>query len=189
MDDKLLRKNLANHFKAIDLCLGHALRMPALILVYSAIDFLAWLARPEDKPDMDRKQFTAWADRYVIAPGFSQCSSSDLYSARCAHVHGNNFESSMTRKGEARAVLYAWGVADPAALLSATDHIAKPKVRVVHVETLVDAVKRGAEVFLRDARADPVRWALILSRSDKLFDENPELDGRVNALFSPNRGS
>lgn len=189
MDDSLLRKNIDNHFTAIDLCLGHGLRMPALILVYSAIDFLAWLARPEAKQDVDRKQFTAWADRYVIAPGFSQCSSSDLYSARCAHVHGNNFESSMTRKGDARAVMYAWGVADPAALLSATDRIAKPKVRVVHIETLVDAVKRGAEAFLRDAHADPDRWSLILFRSDKLFDENPELDGRVKALFTANRGN
>lgn len=183
MDDTLLQKNLDNHFRAIDLCMDQGLRMPALILIYSAIDFLAWLARPKVKDDVDRKQFIAWADRYIVAAGFSQCSATDLYSARCAHLHGNNFESSMTRKGEALAVLYAWGNADPTVLLAATKLIPKPKVRVVHVETLIAAVKAASENFMFEARGDQAKWELILSRSDKLFDENPELDGRVNALF------
>lgn len=184
MENKLLRKNLDNHFMGIDLCMGNGLRMPALILIYSAIDFLAWLARPRAKDDVDRKQFIAWADRYIVAAGFSQCTATDLYSARCAHLHGNNFESSMTRKGDARAVLYAWGNADPAVLLAATKLIPKPEVCVVHVETLIAAVKGAADVFLREAQSDRDTWALILSRSEKLFDENPELDGRVNALFN-----
>lgn len=184
MNDTLLRKNLDNHFHAIDLCMGQGLRMPALILIYSAIDFLAWLARPKAKDDVDRKQFIAWADRHIIAAGFSQCSATDLYSARCAHLHGNNFESSMTRKGDAHAVLYAWGNANPAVLLAATKLIPKAKVRVVHVETLIAALKGASDSFLHETQTDPVKWALILSRSEKLFDENPELDGRVQALFN-----
>ena len=184
MDDALLRKNLENHFRAIDLCMNQGLRMPALILVYSAIDFLAWLGRSKVKEDVDRKQFIAWVDRHIIAAGFNQCSATDMYSARCAHLHGNNFESSMTRRGDAHAVLYSWGNADPAVLLSATKRIPKSKIRVVHVETLIATLKSAAASFLREAQADPEKWALLLSRSEKLFDENPELDGRVVALFN-----
>lgn len=72
----------------------------------------------------------------------------------------------------------------PAVLLSATKLIRKPKVRVVHVETLIAAVKGAADAFLHEAQTDPAKWALILQRSEKLFDENPELDFRVNRLFT-----
>ena len=182
MNDSLIRKSIENHFKAIDLCLGQSLRMPALILIYSALDFMAWLARPKENDAVDRKQFMGWAERYVISKGFSACSATDLYSARCAHIHGNNFESSLIRKGEAHPVFYAWGNASPNALQAATDQLPLSKSRVIHVETLFAAVKAGAAAFLLDARADAAKWELVLSRSEKLFDENPDLDLRVNAI-------
>jgi len=182
MKEALIQKNIDNHFKAIELCLGQGLRMPALILIYSAIDFMAWLGRPMSNVDVDRKQFISWTDRYVIGKGFSPCSATDLYSARCAHIHGNNFESNLTRTGQAQPVIYAWGNAAPNVLQTAADHLPVAKARVVHVETLFGAVKAGAAAFLVDAKADASRWELVLSRSEKLFDENPDLDLRVNAF-------
>lgn len=163
MEEELLRKNLDNHFKAIELCMANRLRMPALILIYSAIDFLAWLDRPEGKEDVDKQQFIEWANRYLVTAGFSQCSAVDLYSARCAHLHGNNFESSMTRKGKASPVIYAWGTATPGPLLAATKLIQKPEVRVVHIETLMAAVIAGSDAFLQSAKADKSKWTLIIS--------------------------
>ena len=182
MDDRTLHKNLDNHFEAIELCIGRGLRMPALILVYSAIDFLAWLGRPESKPAVDRAEFIRWTDAYLLANGFSQCAAVDIYSARCAHLHTNAFQSRMTKNGEAAVVLYAWGTADPAALMSAMRRIGKPDVRVVHVETLIAAVKKASDAFLGEVRADEHRWATVLSRSAQFFDENPALDQHINAL-------
>ena len=189
MDDTTLRKNLDNHFQAIDLCVGHRLNMPTLILTYSAIDFLAWLGRPEEKPDVDKRTFVAWAHQYIVAPGFSQCEAADLYSARCAHLHSNAYESKMTRSGEAAAVLYAWGAAKPQNMLTALRKLGREKVKVVHLDELVAAIKKGAQQFLADAVLDEHRWSLILTRSAMFFDENPELDRHIDMFAASNTQS
>ena len=182
MDDGILERNLDNHFEAIDLCVARGLRMPALILTYSAIDFLAWLARPAGKTSVDRQEFVGFAKKYIVDAGFSQCSAIDLYAARCAHVHSNSFESSLSASGAASVVLYAWGSADPEALLAVLLRAGRADVKVVKVEALISAVKQAARGLIDDIRLDPARWELVLERSAKFFDENPELDAHVNEL-------
>ena len=75
------------HLAAIDLCLSNHYRMPALVLIYSGIDIMALLARPEAKPNVTREDFIAWCERYLTAAGFQECSAIELYATRCGIVH------------------------------------------------------------------------------------------------------
>jgi hypothetical protein len=86
-EETVLTQNISNHFNAINLCLSNNLRMPALVLIYSGIDMLAALGRPQSNPNVTRKDFINWCEHYLVPAGFNQCTPIDLYAARCGVVH------------------------------------------------------------------------------------------------------
>jgi hypothetical protein len=60
-----------------------------LIIVYSAVDTLAWLGCDEKKRDVDRESFITWVDRFMLPNSALQCNATDLYAARCGLVHNH----------------------------------------------------------------------------------------------------
>jgi len=54
-----------------------------LLLIYAAIDAMAFLNMPANQSDVTRKDFIDWAERYLKFPCKIQLKGSDLYGARC----------------------------------------------------------------------------------------------------------
>ena len=73
----------------------------AMILVYSGIDAFAWLNRPGNIEDVRRTDFEQWVDTYLLPDSGLNCSSSDLYAARCGLVHSKyqRVETEQRRSG------------------------------------------------------------------------------------------
>jgi hypothetical protein len=173
MSTEALFENTTRHLNAIDLCIKNKLRMPALILVYSGIDILAALNRPEGKEEGTRKDFKDWCEKYMLSNQQLPCSSSDLYSARCGVVHSYSSQSRLTRNKEAKEIVYSWGNQSPEPLKDILNSIDYP-AHVLHVETLVDVFKAAVNDFLEEVGKDNSRIKLVLERAAKLFKDQPK---------------
>ena len=92
---------------AIRLCQSNGLTIPVLMLLYSAIDGMAWCARRDAERDVTEADFTEWAERYLL-PGIDPelLNGVDLYAARCAMLHGQIAESRKSKgaRGEGGVV-------------------------------------------------------------------------------------
>lgn len=121
MPNQLFEENLAGHLRAIQLCLENHLRLPAVTLIYTGIDVVSNLGRPEGKEQANRHDFEARAEKYMACVSRLGVSGRDLYAARCGVVHSYTFNSRLSRNQEARRIIYAWGCATtdkPNAILS-----------------------------------------------------------------------
>ena len=91
--------------EAISKLVKESLYTQALIVLYSAIDTLAWVNLPSG--DVKHKDFIAWVEKYINPEGKFGCTADDLYGARCGLVHSSTAESQKSRKGEAHEIWYA----------------------------------------------------------------------------------
>jgi hypothetical protein len=71
--------------------------MQSLVLLYSAIDTVAWACKPDG--DTSGSEFCAWVEKYMRPEARLGCTAVDLYAARCAVVHSGRSESRLSRKG------------------------------------------------------------------------------------------
>ena len=164
--------NIAKHLAAIDLCLSNHLRMPALVLIYSGIDILASLARPPANPDTSRSDFINWCNSYLVPSGFNECSPIELYSARCAVIHTYSSESSLSRKGVARAVIYAWGDHPPKPLQDVIDFVGLKAIVVIHIDGLAHALREAGSFFFTKINEDPELRQLVTARGLTFFQDH-----------------
>jgi hypothetical protein len=54
-----------------------------LLLIYAAIDAMAFLNMPANQTEVTRKDFINWAEKYLKFPCKAQLTGVDLYGARC----------------------------------------------------------------------------------------------------------
>lgn len=90
--------------------------MQALVVLYSAIDTLAWSTRGSG--DVTRGDFCRWVTQYMQPEATLGCTPKDLYGARCALLHSGSAESKMsrevrrlrfgTRRRKSRCQTFAW---------------------------------------------------------------------------------
>lgn len=99
-----LFKFVTDTLEAMNLLQKHAHMTQLLVLLYSAIDTMAWVSLAEG--DVERKDFKEWVEQYLLRESSLPCTADDLYSARCGLVHTNTAESSSTNKGAARQIWY-----------------------------------------------------------------------------------
>lgn len=90
--------------RAFNLLVGEDLNEQALVLLYSAIDRLAWVAL--ESGDVTKSTFCAWVDKYIDPEESIGCTSTELYAARCGILHAGTAESSLSRKEDAREIWY-----------------------------------------------------------------------------------
>ena len=81
MNDKFIT-NFLQTTKAIQLCIDNNLQMPTLILIYSTIDSLAYIAFEEQKVKL---RYVQWIEKYMFIN--NKDLANDLYAARCAILH------------------------------------------------------------------------------------------------------
>ena len=145
--------NLTSIFQVTDQLLLANNTLPALILIYACLDILASLQRQEGEGN--RKAFVRWVDSYLLPDPKLKCTALDLYAARCAILHTLTPDAELTRKGEARRIVYAWGQGEADKLVEASrrlgyDHAA------IHIGELHERTKAAAARFLETVEKDPV---------------------------------
>src|SRR5438270_13604050 len=59
----------------------------ALILLYAAIDAMAYMSLPETETYVRPVDFIRWVDKYMISTGWLNVTSRELYAARCGLLH------------------------------------------------------------------------------------------------------
>ena len=149
--------------EAIDECLQKRRLMPALLLLYSAMDAVASLERQPGEGT--RAAFTRWVDTHMVKARPLPCTALELYAARCGIVHDFAAESDLSRKGQVRRIFYAWGTARPADLQKATDIMNTCHAVSVHVGDIIDAFRNGVANYLDEVGANVVRQKRIISGS------------------------
>ncbi len=139
---------LIQSLEAAELCISNKLILPAVKLIYSTIDILAWLSVEEE--EHSGHDFIKWAERYVIPHiGLGNCNGVDLWGARCGILHMATAESKPTRKKSPNAairVVYLWGTETrfPQPGLKGQNF------KYVHVESLLKSVDYGHQQFFTE---------------------------------------
>lgn len=135
--------------------------MQALIILYSAIDTLAWATRTSG--DVTRSDFTAWVSTYIKPEQRLGCTADDLYAARCGLVHSGAADSRMAREGAATPI---WYVTATARLPELQAMVARKgaNAKVVCTTDLVAAFAAGVMKFAEDLEADVTKQAQVAGR-------------------------
>ena len=105
----------------------------ALIILYSAIDTMAWINLSEG--DVKQKDFVEWVNKYMQPENNLGCTAGDLYGARCGLVHANTSVSRKSRTGE---VAQIWYVTSPKSFNKLQEHVieTRTEARVVYFTAL-----------------------------------------------------
>lgn len=160
-------RNNAEMLDAAEHCLSAQRFMPALVLMYSHIDTLAWAAAGASQT-LVRVRFEQWVDRWLLPrlPSYaSEITATDLYAARCAVLHTLTGKSDLSKAGKAREFSYAWGTGQANVLQhglakSGLGHLA------LHYDDLLAGLRSAVADFFKEAEADSdISKALELAAS------------------------
>ena len=131
--------------------------VPAMVLMYSLIDSMAWVAQPGSSNL--RLRFEDWAARWLLPKMRATTPSitaTDLYAARCALLHTGTGVSDLFKAGKARRFLYSWGKADVRVLEHAIATGLVPENHVaMHCDDFLAAVRVAVADFIESAENDP----------------------------------
>ena len=98
-------------FAGIMLCREHECPGSALVLVYSAIDNLAFLTMDEKRGDVTGADFRRVAKQYI---GSSVGATADeLWAARCGILHCHTADSKLSRERHILKLVYQYGSVQP----------------------------------------------------------------------------
>jgi hypothetical protein len=150
--------------RGIKVAIGNGCHGSAVILIYSGMDSMAFLAMPKEQEDVTGRDFIDWADRYIKFPCKDQLTGADLYGARCAMVHTYSVYSRMSREGKARVVGY---MDKSVPEIRYSPEVSKEFV-LVSVPALAEALFTGIEKFLIDVFSDKARAPIVEDRMKKL---------------------
>ena len=149
---------------AVRSCLDQRLWEPALILLYSNIDALAWLGCPKEQTDVTRADFIGWVSTYMLPIEGTDCTAEDLYAARCGLLHTHTADSRLNRNKRARRVYYhrtCEGRTLGVLQVRMQDTLWPVSV---DVDVMVAAFQRAVVAFARDVAADPDRFTTLVTR-------------------------
>ncbi|MGA6098580.1 hypothetical protein ACPESN_11975 [Stutzerimonas marianensis] len=139
-------------FAAIDICHANEMIIPTAALVYVAIDTLAWMKYGTIEKS-SRKRFTQWCEDYISDFFDENCNATDLYSARCATLHGISVESSLSSSGQARKILYASGKDSEDIPSISNKSLSKVNTACIYIDALINQLKVGASLFFDQSRS------------------------------------
>lgn len=156
---------------SIKLLLDAKHTLPALVMLYAAIDILGSLLRPESEPDTKGEYFKKWADDYMIGHSQVAFTSEELWGARCGLLHTHTAASNLSRQGKARQLHYfrACGAPLPPVTQHATNAALAQGKLFVDVDALYDAFEQGTRQFLAVIQRDATLEKRVLHHSSHIF--------------------
>ena len=170
--DDAIYVQVNERLEGIYCCLERRLIQPALVLLYSAIDSMAWLNMPAGQNDVKGKDFENWVDCYMVNPEYHfrkmvrvaddvelevpklSCSGADLYSARCGLVHSWTAESKLAREDKAKRVYYISGDVTVEQAMQEVRPELRSGLVFLKVETLVEVFRQAVTFFKHDIAKD-----------------------------------
>ncbi len=150
-------KNLGDMLIATERCLQLHQHLPALVLMCSLIDSLAWAATGDIQPKV-RERFEDWVNSWLLrelksfAPAVS---ATDLYAARCAVLHTLTGDSDLSKAGHAKRFLYAWGTGKTEILQAAIKATNQNSHLALHYDDLLYSLVHATTKFIDGANQDP----------------------------------
>ena len=144
-------QNYKQNIDAISKCLEAGLIFPALTLIYSSIDVISWMAFGDINVE---ERFTNWIDRWMYKRRKLEASPIDLYAARCSVLHTLTPDSSLSKKGKANTVAYAWGNADLNHLIEVAEKRGIERQSFIHINELFELFTEGVNAFMAELDVD-----------------------------------
>ena len=166
--DQVITQTFLDQVEAIRLCMNNKLHLPALILIYSCIDFAASLCRPVQNEEVNSTDFIAWVGRYMDCEVQLDVKAVDLYAARCGILHTNSANSRLWKNNKANRIFYTWGDRTPHSANDLIKRLGKPE-RFVSTSCLFEALISGIEKFVDLLSEDEGLRALAISRAPSVL--------------------
>ena len=160
--------------------------MPSLILIYSAIDSVSWVAS-DDENEPVGKRFQNWVDIWMLKKYPLPCTAQELYAARCGILHTLTPDSDLSTKKGVRRISYAWGTA-PQKDLDAAIKSLKYRGVAVHVNDISFSFQNGFVDFIESLETDQARKDLFLQKASKHFVNTENSVIREFLDFAKKRG-
>lgn len=152
------------------LLLDEKLILPILILLYASIDISAyvWAGGDDNKAG---ERFKKFAEKYIIKH-ILELTSEDMWGARCAILHTSTPESTASKKGPARQILYSWSSSE---IETSKKIIAEETHKYVatSIEDLLKAFASAIDEFLSDLEKDADLYRLCMERVSKFYVHIP----------------
>ncbi len=166
---------LAEIVAAIDDDLAAGRELPALLLLFTGIDLLAWLEAPGDQAELRGSDFKSWCLRYLLPESGLECNANELWAARCALLHNAAAEARELRKAGTRTIVYTTAADRPeTAPVAASD--TKAECVTVAVPALRDAFHQAVTRYCEEFDQPDVpaaREAALLRRAARVLDGWP----------------
>ena len=156
---------------SMKLLLDAGYTLPALIMLYTTIDILGALLRPESEPDTKGEYFKNWVEGYMIGNSQVAFTSEELWSARCGLLHTHTASSRLSRQGKARQLHYyrtSGGSLPPVAKHVLQSALAQGRL-FVDVDALYGDFDEGTRRFLAAIQCDSILEKRVLHHSANLF--------------------
>lgn len=143
--------------ESIEDCLNKGRVLPSLCLLYSLIDVTASLER---RPNEGKAAFVRWVDENMLEKRPLPCTALELYAARCGVLHSFTPDSDLSRKGQARTIVYAWGRSKAEELAEVGKRLGRTEV-VLQIGDLIESFRVGLDAYLDEVVHDSERLRKI----------------------------
>ena len=168
MSEQNLFRSYSQIITAADYCIAENLIMPALILIYSAIDSISWVASDDENQPVGER-FQTWVDDWMLQKYPLPCTAIELYAARCAILHTLTPNSILSEKKGVRRISYAWGKAKQNDLAESIKLLEYPGLVAVHVNDIFYSFNNGFVDFIETLEKDTIRKELFIQKATKHF--------------------
>jgi hypothetical protein len=168
MTERNLFRSYFQIISAIDYCIAEKLIMPALVLIYSAIDSVSWIAS-DDKDQSVGDRFQTWVNVWMLQKYPLPCTALELYAARCGILHTLTPYSDLSNNKGVRRISYAWGTSQQKDLDESIKLTKYPGIVAVHVNDIVASFKNGFTDYVDALETDNVKKELFIEKADKHF--------------------
>lgn len=154
----------ANKMQNAILCLrDNGFSESALMLLYAAIDQMAWLSISDEVAG--GKEFKEWVNRYMFARnrvGLEQVSANDLWAARCGLIHTAAPESKdYFHRPPVRKIFYSIGIQGVNTSID--------RAIVVPFESLAISFAAAVLWFLEDLQSNPKQEEMALKKLNRML--------------------
>jgi hypothetical protein len=168
MTEKNLFISYTQIISAIDFCISEKLIMPALILLYSAIDSISWIASDDENQPVG-KRFSIWVNTWMLQKYPLPCTANELYAARCGILHTLTPVSDLSEKKQVNQISYAWGTAKQKDLDESIKLLDYPSLVAVHIDDIFHSFRNGFADFIESLEEDDNKKALFTHKAGKHF--------------------
>ena len=109
MKESNIDKYFYSVIEAVDILHQRKLMGQVLTIIYSSIDACGLLDAPNAQEKATGKTFKTWVDKYMLSDSSLECTSDDLWGARCAVLHTHTSASDLSKASKVRELQYISG--------------------------------------------------------------------------------